>query len=95
MCLTTIPQPRVRLGPDRSREKNIIQSSDSVQKDLDTLSQAHANLHARRPEIHLQIDDDAAGKRSIHLNGQTSIARVLWPCKADVAAEIDDGICGE
>jgi hypothetical protein len=45
-----------------------------LQKNLDTLSRARADLRGKRAQIDLQIDDDAAGERWIYENGKTSIA---------------------
>lgn len=83
-----------RLGPDRVARKNIGDRSVFLQKDLDTLSRARADLHTRLAEIRLQIDDDGVGKRSIDAKAKVSIARVFWRCATNVNAQIDDGICG-
>jgi hypothetical protein len=49
----------LQLGPDRVAHKNIAAPRDFVQKDLDTISRAAADLYATFAQIHLQIDDDA------------------------------------
>jgi hypothetical protein len=58
------------LGPDRVGRKNIVESRDFVQKDLDTLWRARADLHATLAQIDLQIDDDGIGARPIHVNAK-------------------------
>jgi hypothetical protein len=56
------------------RRKNIAESRDFLQNDLDTLSRAGSDLRATFAQIQLQIDDDAIRKRWILANAKTSIA---------------------
>jgi len=72
--MRTETTPVAELGPDRVARKNIAESRDFMQKDLDTLSRTHADLHATPAQIHLHIDEEAIGACRIHENAKRSIA---------------------
>ena len=60
-----------------SRETISLSRTIFVQKDLDTVSRARADLHATLAQIRLHIDDDAIGEQRISEKAKSSVALPL------------------